>query len=226
VKSSAARECAEVVATLFYIDPLDRPELVPLVDQAVALLGSLGDQVIPLLLDMVDAGDVKAQLACGHALGRIGPKVIDPLIDEYHKSTDSTRRALILYALGKVNSPEVMRAADLAVTAALSNDTEIRDTAMRTLGKFAEAIPPLVMDDRVRDEMLHILHVSTHDERSNIRAKAVRSLGKLARCGHMCGVEKKRLATLCHALIGDDETRDWDRAFIVRKEAEEALKYC
>ena len=226
VKASAARRCAEVVATLFYIDPLDRPDLVPMIDEAVDLLGRLGDSVIPLLLDMVGGGDVKAQLACAHALGRIGAKALDPLIAEYLISTDPARRALILYALGKVQSHEVVRAVPLALEAAASKDLELRDTATRALGSFAESIPREAMNERLRTAILHILHLRIGDEKPAVRAKAVRSLGKFARCGHLHAHEREELKQVCRALLGEDEKREWDRAYIVRKEAGEALRYC
>lgn len=226
VKSSAAKRCAEVVATLFYIDPLDRPELVPMIDEAVDLLGRLGESVIPLLLDMTGGGDVKAQLACAHTLGRIGVKAIDPLIGEFLISTDPARRALILYALGKIRSPEIVRAVPLALEAAASNDVELRDTAARALGHFAEAVPRDAISDRLHAAIFDVLNKCVSDHKPALRAKAIRSLGKMAKHEHLRAHEKDDLQRVCHALLGDDERREWDRAYIVRKEAEEALRYC
>jgi len=70
----------EVVLTIFYIDPLDRPDLLPVLDEAVSLVVSFGEKIIPSLVDSLDAGDIKAQLAVAHALGRIGVPAIQPLI--------------------------------------------------------------------------------------------------------------------------------------------------
>src|SRR5512141_1863444 len=145
---------------------------------------------------------------------------------EFALSTDPARRALILYALGKVRAPEVVRAVPLGLEAAASTDVELRDTATRALGNFADSIPREALHERLRTAMLEILHLRIADEKPAIRAKAVRSMGKLARCGHLRAHEKEHLAQICRALLGEDEKREWDRAYIVRKEADEARRYC
>src|SRR5512139_1791119 len=104
VGSREARPLFELVAALFYIDPLDRPDLVPVLDEAVDLVVGFGEWVIPALVEKLDAGDVKAQIAAGHALGRIGADAIRPLIEEYAVAADDSHRAFILYALGKIRS--------------------------------------------------------------------------------------------------------------------------
>jgi hypothetical protein len=46
----------------------------------MSLVVGFGEWVIPVLADNVVAGDLKAQLAIGHALGRIGADAIQPLL--------------------------------------------------------------------------------------------------------------------------------------------------
>jgi hypothetical protein len=53
----------------------------------------------------------------------------------------------------------------------------------------------------------------------------MRSLGKMAKYGHLSGPERERLKSCCQGIMGIDEKGEWDRAFIVRKEAEEAMQY-
>jgi hypothetical protein len=223
--SREARPLFELVATLFYIDPLDRPDLLPVLDEAVDLVVGFGDWVIPALVEKLDAGDVKAQMAAGHALGRIGAEAIRPLIEGYAAAADESHRAFILYALGKIRSPKVVAAARLALEAAASPDLELRDTATRTLGRFAEAIPPREMSDELAREFRSRLEANLSDRNNGVRAKAIRSLGKMARQGHLRPEERRALGEACRSLIGDDGAFDWDPAFIVRREAEEALRY-
>ena len=131
VGTSEARPLFEMVSAMFYIDPLDHPELVPILDQAVSLVVGFGAWVIPMLVENLDAGDIKAQLAIGHALGRIGADAIEPLMTEYEASDDPERHMFLLYALGKIKSPKIVQAAQLAIEAARSPDLELRDTATR-----------------------------------------------------------------------------------------------
>jgi len=224
VGSREARPLFELVAALFYIDPLDRPDLVPVLDEAVDLVVGFGEWVIPALVERLDAGDVKAQIAAGHALGRIGADAIRPLIEEYAVAVDDSHRAFILYALGKIRSPKVVAAAKLALEAASSPDLELRDTATRVLGRIADVISPSEMPGELRAEFLARLQANLSDRNTGVRSKAIRSLGKMARRGHLRPEEQEAFRKACHLILGDDEAFDWDRAFVIRREAEEALR--
>lgn len=224
IGSKEARPLFEIVATLFHFDMLDRPDLVPVLNEAVSLVVGFGDWVIPELLHELDDGDLKAQLTIGHALGRIGADAIQPLIAEYNATGNPDRRVFVLYALGKIKSPRVMDALPLALEAVNSPDLELRDTATRAVGKFVEFAPSL--SDSLRGEIIQKLQRNLADSSPVIRAKAVRSLGKLAKFGHITTPEERQsLKTIFERLMGIDEHYEWDYAYIVRREAEEAYQY-
>jgi hypothetical protein len=223
--SSEARPLFEMVTALFYIDALDRPELVSVLDQAVKLAANFGAWVIPILIEDLDAGDMKAQWAIAHVLGRIGAGAIDPMLKAYAEAKDPTRRAFILYALGKIKSEELVKAAPTALRAAGSSDLELRDTATRTLGKFVECIPPAKLSPPLREDFLQCLRDNLSDDNASVRSKAMRSLGKMGKHGHLTDTERMQLKTACRRILGIDEVGEWDRAFVVRKETEEALTY-
>ena len=225
VGSAEARPLFEMVSAIFYIDPLDHPELVPILDEAINLVVGFGDWVIPMLVEHLDAGDIKAQLAVGHALGRIGADAIDYLITHFQGSTDPARRTFVLYALGKIQSPRIVQAAQLALEAAQSPDVELRDTATRAIGKFAESIPPPQLSEQLRVAFIERLRLNLTDANPGIRAKAIRSFGKLARCGHLDAAQREKLKVRCRLIMGTDDNFEWDHAYVVRKEAAEALTY-
>ena len=223
--SDEASTLFEMVSTIFYIDPLDRPDLAPLVNEAIALVVGFGKWVIPPLLQQLDASDLKAQIAIANALGRLGADAVPVLLQEYQTAADSARRQFALYALGKIKSPRVAQAIAPAVEAAAAQDRELRDTATRTLGKFAEALPAGSLADETRQRVLNALQKNLGDQSPAIRAKAVRSLGKLAKCGHLTTAERAALHRTFALSLGKDERFEWDRAYLVRKEAAEALTY-
>ena len=225
IGSREARPLFEMVTAIFYIDPLDRPDLMPVLDEAISLVVGFGEWVIPVLIETLEAGDIKAQMAVAQALGRIGADSIKPLMTEYETSTDSDRQIFVLYALGKIKSPAIAQAAPLAIEAAQSANLELRDTATRTLGKFAEVIPPAELSPELRQQFVERLQANLADPNAGIRAKAVRSLGKLARYDHLTSTECAALQKTCNLILGTDENFEWDRAYIVRREAKEALQY-
>lgn len=225
IGSSDAKPLFEMVSTLFYIDPLDRPDLVPLLDEAISLVVGFGKWVIPALVGKLDAGDLKAQMAIAHALGRIGSDAIEPLLVEYQSSPAPSHRSFILYALGKIKSRKIVEAARFAIEAADSPDLELRDTATRAIGKFAESVSPCDLSEEVRRGFIEKLQRNLADPNPGIRAKAVRSIGKLARYGHLNAEEREKLKLTLLLILGKDEHFEWDRAYVVRREAEEALSY-
>ena len=225
IGSSEARPLFEMVSALFYIDPLDRPDLAPLVNEAISLVVGFGKWVIPVLVDKLDAGDIKVQMAVAQALGRIGADAVEPLIAEYQLSDDPARCAFVLYALGKIKSPKIAKAAPLTLEAAKSSDVELRDTATRTIGKLVESIPPLDLPETTRAGFVETLRANLADPSPGIRAKAMRSLGKMAHYGHLSAQEREQLKRTCQLILGQDDNYEWDRAYIVRQQAEEALRY-
>jgi HEAT repeat protein len=221
--SGEARPLFEMVSTLFYIDPLDRPELVPIIDEAVNLTATFGSWVIPILIEDLDAGDIKAQWAIAHVLGRIGPSAIDPMLKAYASTNNNTLRAFILYALGKIKSPQIAKAIPTTLEAVQSTDLELRDTATRSLGKYVENIPPGDLSGEQKRRYIKCLCNNLSDSNASVRAKAIRSLGKLGKHGHLTDSEREEFKTTCRQILGRGESFEWDRAFIFRKEAEEAL---
>lgn len=223
--SAEAGPLFEMVSTLFYIDAFDHPELVPVIDKAINMIVGIGAWVIPVLMKNLDSGDIKAQWAVANVLGRIGADAIKPLLMEYASASNDTVRAFIIYALGKVKSPKIAQAAGIVLAAAQSPNLELRDTATRSLGKVVESIPAGKLSLDQTRQFIDCLRSNLSDLDASVRSKAVRSLGKLAKFGHLTNAEREQLRVICRHIAGMDEAGDWDRAFIVRKEAEEALRY-
>ncbi len=222
--ADAARGLCELIVPLFYIDTLDHPEHMPVVEEAIMVTAEMGEAVIPVLIQTLESGDVKAQMALASALGWMGAKAVDPIIAEYGETCPNPAcLAFLLFALGKIRSPEVIKAVPLALEAARSPDLELRDTATRALGKFAEAIPAGSLNTAIRLECVDVLQANLGDASPGVRSKAVRSLGKLAKHGHLTPDEQAQLRGILRRLLGEDEHYEWDRAYIVRKEAKEAL---
>jgi HEAT repeat protein len=223
IDREAAASLFEMVFALFYIDILDHPEHADVLDEAVSLVADFGDFVLPILLENLDAGDMKAQLAIGHAFGRVGDSSLDMLLDSYLKAEDEQSGIFLIFALGKIRSPKVIRAFEPVLNAARSDNLELRDTATRALGNFVEVIPPQDLPQQYKEQMLEIIRLNLADTSPGVRAKAIRSYGKLARFGHLTKEEMKTCKRTCELLLGADDQYNWDRAYLVRKEAQEAL---
>lgn len=138
---------------------------------------------------------------------------------------DAYSRSFALFAVGKIRDAEVREALPEVVGSLMHPDKEVRDSAARTLGKIAESVPAALLSERHRTEIFEALFRALSDRHPAVRAKTVRSLGKMVRAGYLTPEHEERVRGAILRILGRDEAYEWDRAYIVRREAEEALAH-
>jgi HEAT repeat protein len=209
---------------LFYVDTGDRPDLQPLLERAVTVLAANGSRVVSLLLEQLRGSDIKSHLYLARTLGVIGRPALAALRRVVATEEDPYSRSFALFALGKVRDATVREALPEVVGSLMHPDKEVRDSAARTLGKIAEVVPAEEIAADRRSEMVEALLRTLADFQPAVRAKAVRSLGKMLRVGYLTSEQAERFSIAVLRILGRDEAYEWDRAYIVRREAEEALR--
>jgi len=217
------RRTVELVCSLFYVDPADRPDLERALERGTKLLASQGAKVIPHLIRQMEGSDIKSHIYLARTLGLIGPEALPRLRNLMATAEDPYSRAFALYALGKMTCPDVVRALPEVLGGLMHPDKEVRDSAARTLGKIATVAPPRRLTPRRRREMFEALTRALGDFQPAVRAKAMRSLGKLDAAGLMNRGQKKMFESAARKALGESDEYAWDNAYIVRREAREAL---
>ena len=218
------RRAVEAVCSLFYIDTADKPDLEEALEAATRLLADQGLRTIPILLAQMQTSDIKSHIYLARTLGRMGPIALPKLRDLLATSEDPYARAFALYAIGKMTCPQVARAIPEALGGLMHPDKEVRDTAARTLGKIAQVVPAGRLTPRRRREMFEGLLRAARDPQAPVRAKAMRSLGKLAAGGLLNRAQKGALGEAARAALGESDEYGWDNSYIVRREAKETLQ--
>jgi len=219
------RSAVDGLSSLFYVDTGDRPDLQPLLDRAVDILAAQGTRVVSQLIDLMKGSDIKCHLYLARTLGAIGPPALAALRRAIATEEDPYSRSFALFAVGKVRDPDVRETLPEVMGSLFHPDKEVRDSAARALGKIAEVVPAGLLTTERRAELFDALFRALSDLQPPVRAKAVRSLGKLARAGYLTPDQGQRLRAAVLKLLGEDEAHEWDRAYIVRREAEEALRH-
>ena len=217
------RTATEALCTLFYVDTHDRPDLQPSLELAVGALASVGPRVVSHLLELMKGSDMKSHFYLARTLGVIGRPALAGLRRFIATEDDPYSRSFALFAVGKIRDPEVREALPEVVGSLMHPDREVRDSAARALGKIAESVPADLLSERHRTEIFEALLRALSDRHSAVRAKAVRSLGKMVRAGYLTPEHEERVGGAVLRILGHDEAYEWDRAYIVRREAEEAL---
>jgi len=213
---------ADAVSSLFYLDVNDRPELNAVIDQAVRLVHALGAELIPTHLQEMRGSDFKALFCFARVLALFGAEAVGPIIEACRDTGDSHLLVGGIYALTKIRHSAALEALPLILEQAASPDSEVRDTAVRAVGKLVEHQDPDRFDTGRREAVFDILLRSSHDAVPAVRAKAVRGLGKLAHRGWLDSARRSVVARRLALALGEDESEPWDQAFIVRREAKEA----
>ena len=219
------RAVVEALCALFYVDTHDRPDLEPCLDVAVEGLAAAGVHVVPHLLDLMKGSDIKCHFYLARTLGRIGGPALPALRRFIATEQDPYGRSFALFALGKVRDPAAVEAFPEVVGSLMHPDREVRDSAARTLGKLAEVVPPERLTQRHRAEAFEALFRTLGDVQPAVRAKAVRSLGKMTRAGYLTTEQEERLTIAVRHILGEDEAHEWDRAYVVRREAQETMRH-
>ena len=218
------RGAVEELCSLFYVDTADRPDLQPLLDRAVGVLAGPGPRVLAQLLELMKGSDIKSHLYLARVVAAIGRPALAPL-RRVIATEDPYSRSFALFAVGKVHDPAVREALPEVIGSLMHPDKEVRDSAARTLGKIAETVPKDQLGEDRRAEIFEVLFRTLSDVQPAVRAKAVRSLGKLARFSYLTPAQEQRVRLAVLRILGRDEAHEWDRAFIVRREAEETLRH-
>jgi hypothetical protein len=223
VPESDLRRVVEGICSLFYVDTKDRPELEPALEIALEVLAECGERVVPHLLEFMRGSDLKSHFYLARTLGRIGAPALPRLRRFIATEEDPYSRAFALYALGKMRNAAVHVALPEVVGSLMHPDREVRDSAARTLGKIAEVVPPHLLSERRRAEIFEALLRSSGDHEPAVRAKSIRSLGKLVRAGYLTPEQLGEVERVARSVLGENGW-NWDHAYIVRREAEEALR--
>ena len=219
------RMVADGLLSLFYLDPTDHPELTSVIDAAVDALVGLGPAAIDVLIEDLTDADLKANILIGRALSRMGHPAVAALIDRFRKSHDPYQRTFALFAMAKMEDASLIDVFPEVVNALDDVHAELRDTAARAIGKMVDSFGGQVFSKEFTSKAFRKLMDKLSDPHPGTRSKAARSIGKLARAGYLDTEETEQAIASMSAILGTDGRHEWDRAFNVRREAEEAWCY-
>ena len=216
---------ADALVSLFYLDPTDHPELSPVIDAAVKALVALGPGAIDTLVADLSDADLKANILIGRTLSRMGRPAVLALIDRFRHSLDPYQRTFALFAMSKMDDPALIEVFPEVVKALDDDHAELRDTAARAIGKMIDCFGARCFSKEDASLAFKKLTEKLSDPHPGTRSKAVRSIGKLAKAGYLNVDEKESAVTAMSAILGINGRHEWDRAFNVRREAEEAYSH-
>jgi HEAT repeat protein len=215
-------EVTSALISLFYLDPTDKPEMRTVIDSAVDAIVSLGPDAIDVLIEDLTDADLKANLLISRALAHMGKPASSALIDKFKHSHDPIQRTFALFAMSKMDDPALIEVFPEIIATLDDNHAELRDTAARSIGKIVETFGCSEMSPADIQLAFNKLMLKVADTHPGTRSKAIRSIGKMAKTQCLSDQQKSSAISSMEAILGLDGQHNWDRAFNVRREAEEA----
>lgn len=213
------------IATLFYRDDADNPELAKLIRDMEGLLASLGPEMAPWIISRLVEADSESAAHFARALAGIGAPAVDELLKALDEHKNGNYAVInLLAAAGRFTDPGAARALPLVAELSESDDAQIKAAAYYCMGRMANRIPAEKVSGDDRAMMFEKLFSGLSHPRALVRRSAARALGKLAANSYLTDEQRDKTRKAFRAILGLDEF-DWDRAYIVRNEAEYYLRH-
>jgi len=190
------------------------------------LLAKFGPDLIPFLFREVLDADTESAVYFGKSLARNGSTALDFLLeklDENNWHDHDLINILQVFSLFKI--PEVTKAIPIILKNAQHNNHQVIAMGLFTVGRLVQKLRPTLFSEELRSSTFDAVFRFLSHPQVLVRKNAARTLGKMLRKGLLSSENEQRLHKAFLAITGRDEHHNWDRAFIVRREAEDFLPY-
>ena len=185
-----------------------------------------GPEMIPYLFNEMLEADSESAVHFGQTIARNGKAGLDYIFKKFPDYQNREQDFInILQVLSYFKIPEACEAIPIILSSAKSSNHQITSVALYTVGRLVQKLPHSAFSDSLTELMFDSIFRFLSNPQTLVRKNAARTLGKLFRKGLLSDENEIKLYKAFLAITGKDEHHNWDRAFIVRREAEDFLPY-
>jgi NAD(P)H-flavin reductase len=220
-------ELAAALSTVFYHhDHAGVTGMNKLAVKAEKQIAKFGCDVIPFLIEELINADAESAAYLGRAIALNSCDSINLLLAAWDENEEDDFAIInIIQSLSYSKSPKVRKAIPKILVTAKSRNFQLRAIALYTLGKLSRRIPADAFDNKLREAMFDVVFESLKDRKPLVRKNAARTLGKMQKKGILVPIHERKVYEAFRAFLGKDGHHKWDRAYIVRHEAEHFLPF-
>lgn len=221
------RDLFEALAVAFCrFQESDSITMLKLAIQTEKQLAHFGADVVPFLFHEIVQVDGESAAYLGKALAKIGPPGLNYILHQWeHYHDDEHALINLLQTFSYYKLSELNAAIPMIIQATKREHYHITAMALQTLARLVEKAKHTTVDPSLIKHLYTIAYSFVAAVQPLVRKNAVRTLGQLVRGNFLAAPEKQKVSSLFLTLTGKDEHHSWDRAFIVRQEAEHFMKY-
>jgi ferredoxin--NADP+ reductase len=215
-----------LTAIFYYFRHSDSPRMLKLAIRTEKRIAKFGLDVIPFLFKEVLDADGESLAYLGKALAKIGKPALDYVLEQW-KENQANESALInmAHAISYFKVPEVVQAVPLLLDATRKESTQLTSMSLYTLGRLVEKIPAAHFEGESLQSIFTMAFGFLSHPKPLIRKNAARTLGKMYRRDVLSPLDEKKVLKVFMSISGKDDAHNWDPAFIVRREADDFLRF-
>lgn len=222
-KTELTRALSEVFYHAHHTGSTRIPRLAVNIEKRIV---KFGPEMVPHLFDEILQADSESVVYFGQTLARNGKEAFDYLVKKIpeHQANDHDLVNVIqVFSYFKI--PEAASIIPTLLTISKNSNYQVASVALSTAGRLIQKLPQASFSDELKELLFESAFRYLSNPQTIIRKNAVHVLGMMMRKGMLSEESEAKLYKSFLAITGKDEHHNWDRAFIVRREAEEFLRY-
>ena len=223
-KLSLTQALSEVFFHVHHTGSSNMPRLAVNIEK---LIGKFGPEMIPFLFTQILEADTETAVDFGKSLARNGVVGLEFILSKLDDYRDHEHDLInLVQALSLFKIPEAAKAIPAILDAAQhSSNHQITAMGLYAVGRIVQKLRPTAFSEELRSKIFDTVFRYLFNPQALVRKNAARALGKMLRKGLLTKEHEQKLYKTFLAIAGRDEHHNWDRAFIVRHEAENFLPY-
>jgi len=218
------RSVTDALMSYFFLDDDNAGDFREIAECASDSITAMGPDTVEVLIEGLTDADLQANLLIAETLGKIGAPAIAVLKMKFQGDPDPFVRSMALLALSKINDPALLDVFPEVLSAMDHENGELRSMAVQAIGRIIGCIGGLCLAPDLARETFDKLVKKVADPHAGTRARAISAIGRLGENGYLDDDQVKQATGLVEGILGIDDKHNWDRAFVVRREAEETYK--
>lgn len=221
------KELAEILSEVFYFH--DHSGISPMAKLAIRteqIIANLGCEVIPFLISELVNADSESAAYFGKAIAFNPCSNIQVLLDAWTEYEDDDFAIVnIIQALSYYRSKDSVKAFPHLLVATKSENFQLRGMSIYALGKLLERRKKEELTEEIQLQMYDSFYEKLSDRKPIVRQQAAHTLGQMQHKRLLTEPQRAQVLAAFNAILGRDNRHKWDRAFIVRSEAERFLPF-
>jgi len=189
-------------------------------------IAKFGPDMLPVLFQQLLNTDSETANYFAKAIARHGAVGLNYLVPKLTEYRDREHDILnLIQALGYFKISEAASALPFVLSVAQHVNHQVTSMALYTTGRIVQQLPPSAFSEELRQFMYATSFRFLSHPQGLVRKNAARTLGKMLRKGLLSNDNEQKLYKAFLSITGRDDHHNWDRGFIVRREAEDFLPY-